>query len=91
MQCRSDKTPSRHFTGCLVALLLSLLPVICHADCANPTAAESKVMYNSTYHILQFCNGTNWIAAGAAARSPKPIRRSARSPTAASARLTARR
>ena len=35
------------------------------AACANPAGIESQVMYNATHHVLQFCNGTNWINASA--------------------------
>jgi hypothetical protein len=34
------------------------------AQCSNPTATEGALMYNSTYHTYQFCNGTGWIATG---------------------------
>ena len=35
-------------------------------NCSNPTAVEGKQVYNSTYHVMMFCNGTNWIAMGLA-------------------------
>jgi hypothetical protein len=37
-----------------------------YAGCSNPTANEADVIYNSSYHTYQFCNGTQWIAYGGA-------------------------
>jgi hypothetical protein len=34
-------------------------------NCANPTAPEGRMLYNADYHILQYCDGTNWIGVGA--------------------------
>lgn len=34
------------------------------AACSNPTGQEGESVYNGTYHTLQFCNGTQWMAMG---------------------------
>ncbi len=34
------------------------------ADCATPSGNEGDVIYNSTYKVVQFCNGTDWVNAG---------------------------
>jgi hypothetical protein len=45
----------------IFALLLAIPPAFA-ANCANPAGREGSYIYNSTYHVYQFCNGTNWIA-----------------------------
>jgi len=32
--------------------------------CAGPVGYTGDEIYNSDYHVLQFCNGTNWIPMG---------------------------
>jgi hypothetical protein len=34
------------------------------AACSNPTGSEHDIVYNQSYHIYQFCNGTNWKSMG---------------------------
>ncbi len=34
------------------------------ADCSTPPGNEGDVIYNSTYKVVQFCNGTQWVNAG---------------------------
>ncbi len=34
------------------------------ADCSTPPGNEGDVIYNSTYKVVQFCNGTDWVNAG---------------------------
>jgi len=47
----------------LLAVCLASGPV--HAGtCSNPAGHEADIKYNGDYHVLQFCNGTNWINAG---------------------------
>ena len=47
----------------LVVLAVGLAPSHVFAACSNPTAAEGDIMYNSTSHVLQFCNNSNvWIS-----------------------------
>ena len=46
------------------AALLLLMPGTAHAACSTPTANEGAIIYNSTYHVLQFCNGSDWVNAG---------------------------
>jgi hypothetical protein len=47
----------------LVIALLVNFPAIAHA-CLNPVGEEGDQVYNITYHVMQYCNGTNWIAMG---------------------------
>ena len=49
----------------VVLILFSCLsPRIAMADCANPSLPEASLFYNEDYNVLQYCNGTNWIAMG---------------------------
>lgn len=32
------------------------------AGCVTPTGVEGEVVYNNTFHVMQFCDGTNWIS-----------------------------
>lgn len=41
---------------------ISLLASNVFADCVNPAGKEGQQVYNGSYHVMQFCNGTNWIA-----------------------------
>jgi hypothetical protein len=36
------------------------------ADCTNPVKAEGTIIYNTTYRVMQYCNGTDWVNMGAA-------------------------
>src|SRR5262249_39628149 len=57
--------PSRfaYFLGgiLLLAIFLSFPRKARAANCASPARAEGTIIYNSDYHILQYCNGTSWI------------------------------
>jgi CRISPR/Cas system-associated exonuclease Cas4 (RecB family) len=35
------------------------------ADCTNPDRAEGVQFYNGDYHMMQYCNGTDWVNMGA--------------------------
>ncbi len=30
------------------------------ADCSNPTGSAGRQMYNTTFNVMQFCDGTLW-------------------------------
>jgi hypothetical protein len=55
---------TRFYILTLALLLVFGSPGIARANCTNPTDVERKIIYNTTYHLYQFCNGTNWIAWG---------------------------
>jgi hypothetical protein len=38
--------------------------------CSNPAGSEGQMMYNSDYHYAQYCDGTNWVAAGGLRTAP---------------------
>lgn len=47
----------------LAALLLVSGGKPAHADCTSPAAVEGELLYNYDFHVLQYCNGTGWVAA----------------------------
>lgn len=34
------------------------------SSCSSPTAPEGAMVYNADHNIMQYCNGTEWVAAG---------------------------
>jgi hypothetical protein len=46
-------------------LLSTFVPTAVFAACTNPTGEEADIVYNADYHVMQFCNGTNWISMAA--------------------------
>jgi hypothetical protein len=38
--------------------IFAALPV--HAACTSPAGEEGKVIYNADYHVLQYCDGSDW-------------------------------
>jgi hypothetical protein len=61
------------FGGLFVwAAVFGMLAPAVWAVCTNPAGNEGEIVYNSTYKLPQFCNGTDWVAwgsGGAAASS----------------------
>ncbi len=50
---------------CLLVLAGTLLaPAASFANCSVPTGTAGDFIYNSTYNVAQYCNGTNWINMG---------------------------
>lgn len=47
---------------CLLLLGLLALTQTANADCANPAGTSGDMTYNTTYNVMTFCNGTNWIS-----------------------------
>jgi hypothetical protein len=43
---------------------LLLAPRAADADCASPAKAAGEIIYNTDHNILQYCDGTDWIAMG---------------------------
>lgn len=53
----------RHLATIAVSLLF-LFSAHAYAACSNPAGAEADIMYNGDFHVLQFCNDTNWLQVG---------------------------
>jgi Chaperone of endosialidase len=51
---------------CLIAALL-IAPQPGFAACSSPAGTEGEIAYNSSYHVMQFCDGSAWISMAAAA------------------------
>ena len=50
----------------LLAMVLCLLAIPAHANCTNPARIAATIIYNADHHVLQYCDGTDWIPMGAA-------------------------
>jgi hypothetical protein len=37
---------------------------VCAGNGSNPKGNGGDIICNYDYHVLQFCNGTNWVAFG---------------------------
>lgn len=48
----------------LVLLAAALAAPAAFAACASPPGTEGDQFYNTSYHTMQFCNGTNWMNMG---------------------------
>ncbi len=60
-------TKQQHLHIRLLAIItagIMLLSDTTHAACANPSAEAGEIVYNTDYNVLQYCDGTNWKAAG---------------------------
>jgi hypothetical protein len=47
-----------------VFLAVLLASGLAEAACTSPTGNEGTINYDTTNHILQYCNGTSWTTAG---------------------------
>jgi hypothetical protein len=50
----------------LLFALIFLAATQARANCSGPAGKEADLTYNPTFHVMQFCNGTSWIAMGQA-------------------------
>lgn len=46
----------------LVLACVMLMPTRAQAQCASPTGTAGEIIYNSSYSLMQTCNGTSWRA-----------------------------
>ena len=49
----------------LLGTFMLALPAMASAACTNPAYPEGAQYYNSTHHVMQYCDGTNWVNMGA--------------------------
>jgi hypothetical protein len=49
----------------LLGSLMLAMPAMASAACTNPGYPEGAQYYNSTYHVMQYCDGTHWVNMGA--------------------------
>jgi hypothetical protein len=45
-------------------VVAALAPRPVFAACSTPSGVAGDIIYNGTYNVLQYCNGTSWINAG---------------------------
>jgi len=60
------------FAALVVFGLTPLASTQAMAACTGPAGAEGRVIYNTDFHVLQFCNGTTWIGTGGSAGGATP-------------------
>ena len=53
---------SRLWPHLLFALIVLAGPQARAGTCSSPTGNEGTITYNKDYHMMQFCNGTNWMS-----------------------------
>lgn len=54
----------RNAFAIVLALFVALPASGAFAACSNPSGAAGDLIYNSDYNAYQYCNNTNWVAAG---------------------------
>jgi hypothetical protein len=52
-------------TWLLAPLLFLLMPASAFAACSTPPGTAGDQIYSTTYNIMQYCDGTDWINMGA--------------------------
>lgn len=55
------KARTREFLFILIAASV-LVSRVASAACIGPAGNEGDITYNTTHHMMQFCDATNWIA-----------------------------
>ena len=55
-----------------IFLFMCFIPNMVHA-CTNPVGVAGDMVYNDSEHIMQWCDGTNWIGAGQAPYIPNGV------------------
>lgn len=48
----------------LLFLAMTLMSGPAHAACLTPAGDAGKVIYNADHSMMQYCDGTNWVAMG---------------------------
>lgn len=48
----------------ITMVLLVGLPHEVSADCTGPVGSEARMIYNYDCHVLQYCDGTDWVLVG---------------------------
>lgn len=63
---RSKARPFRPLLHALlcVATVAAIAQSASAAPCSDPDGVEGELVYNTTYKVVQFCNGTLWIGMG---------------------------
>lgn len=55
---------ARVYSRALSAADVAALYAATNTVCSNPGGFEGDMIYNSTHHVMQFCNGTEWVQIG---------------------------
>ncbi|MCB9988797.1 MAG: DUF1566 domain-containing protein [Rhodospirillales bacterium] len=54
----------------MTVILFLLLPSTAHAACSSPAGVEGEITYLTDESMMQYCDGTNWIAMGRKGNDP---------------------
>lgn len=55
------------YLSVFVLIITLAVPFEAYADCSNPAGVEGEQIFNDTYKVMQFCNGTEWHSMDASA------------------------
>jgi hypothetical protein len=61
---KSSASSLYHYVIIGVVIFATLAPRTSSAACSTPSGVAGDIIYNGTYNVLQYCNGTNWVNAG---------------------------
>ena len=64
-QPHTNRKPRHVYKSCILALICAFFANLALAACLNPDGIEGDVVYNATYNVPQYCNGSDWMAFGA--------------------------
>src|ERR1700693_25330 len=72
----------------LLALVFAAPTAALASGCSTPTGIAGDQIYNTTYNVMQYCNGTNWVNMGGAVSGSPPTGCGTTSGTLSSAQNT---
>jgi hypothetical protein len=58
---------TRRLLPVLLLCALALAPAYAQANCSGPTGIAGTIIFNTTFNVMQYCDGTNWINMGGVA------------------------
>jgi hypothetical protein len=58
---------TRRLALLILAVSFLLLAGEAEANCTGPSAIAGTIIFNTTYNVMQYCDGTNWINMGGVA------------------------
>jgi hypothetical protein len=58
---------TRRLLPLLLLCVFALAPAYAQANCSGPAGIAGTIIFNTTFNVMQYCDGTNWINMGGVA------------------------